>query len=333
MHEAEQTELSSPPFDSISSVRFSPFGSTHLLVSSWDATVRFYDVNANEQKAKFDQRAAVLSCCFQDVSHAFSGGLDTYIRGLELETEQTFHLGNHEDSISSVHYATEISSLVSGSWDRTLKFWDPKSKSSQATSSHTLPERIYHMDLVGHTLVVAMASRLFQIWDVRNMQSPVSQRESSLKYMTRAVACMSDQKGYATASVEGRIAVEYVDPSPEIQDKKYAFKCHRQTMDDVDHVWAVNALAFHPLYNTFASAGSDGMLSIWDHESKKRLRQFPKYHSPVSSISFSHDGTKLAIAVCDVWDEGEEASKQAKRPSIFIRALGDEVKPKSMTGK
>lgn len=51
------------------------------------------------------------------------------------------------------------------------------------------------MDLVGHTLVVAMASRLFQIWDIRNMQSPVSQRESSLKYMTRAVACMSDQKG------------------------------------------------------------------------------------------------------------------------------------------
>lgn len=86
-------------------------------------------------------------------------------------------------------------SLISGSWDRTLKFWDPKSKSSQATSSHTLPERIYHMDLAGHTLVVAMASRLFQIWDVRNMQSPVSQRESSLKYMTRAVACMSNQKG------------------------------------------------------------------------------------------------------------------------------------------
>ena len=51
------------------------------------------------------------------------------------------------------------------------------------------------MDLAGHTLVVAMASRLFQIWDVRNMQSPVSQRESSLKYMTRAVACMSDQRG------------------------------------------------------------------------------------------------------------------------------------------
>lgn len=53
--------------------------------------------------------------------------------------------------------------------------------------------------------------------------------------------------GYATGSVEGRIAVEYFDPSPQAQEKKYAFKCHRQTIDDVDHVWPVNALAFHPV--------------------------------------------------------------------------------------
>lgn len=59
--------------------------------------------------------------------------------------------------------------------------------------------------------------------------------------------------GYATASVEGRIAVEYFDPSPAAQEKKYAFKCHRQTIDDVDHVWPVNALAFHPMYVRFTS--------------------------------------------------------------------------------
>lgn len=48
--------------------------------------------------------------------------------------------------------------------------------------------------------------------------------------------------------MEGRIGVEYFDPSPEVQDKKYAFKCHRQNIEDVDHVWPVNALAFHPVY-------------------------------------------------------------------------------------
>lgn len=119
------------------------------------------------------------------------------------------------------------------------------------------------MDLVNNTLVVAMASRLFHIYDIRKMDSPQS-RESSLKFMTRALACMADGQGtinlsfrvnarsswatgYATASVEGRIAVEYFDPSPEAQEKKYAFKCHRQTIDEVDHVWPVNSLAFHPV--------------------------------------------------------------------------------------
>ena len=36
---ADQIELASPPFDSVSGVRFSPTNPSHLLVSSWD-TVR-----------------------------------------------------------------------------------------------------------------------------------------------------------------------------------------------------------------------------------------------------------------------------------------------------
>ena len=43
-------------------------------------TVRLYDVDANEQKAKFDHRAAVLTTCFADSNQAFSGGLDTSVR-------------------------------------------------------------------------------------------------------------------------------------------------------------------------------------------------------------------------------------------------------------
>ena len=132
--------------------------------------------------------------------------------------------------------------------------------------------------------------------------------------------------GYATASVEGRIAVEYFDPSPAIQEKKYAFKCHRQTIDDVDHVWPVNALAFHPTYNTFASGGSDATVSIWDHKVKKRLRQYTKYNAPVAALAFSADGSRLAIGASYTWDAGEEGARTAERPSLFVRELGEEVK-------
>ncbi|KIM59833.1 hypothetical protein SCLCIDRAFT_983597 [Scleroderma citrinum Foug A] len=70
------------------------------------------------------------------------------------------------------------------------------------------------------------------------MGEPVQTRDSSLKLMTWSVACMADGK----------------DPSTEVQDQTYAFKCYGQTIDDVGHVWLVNALTFSLVYNTFASA-------------------------------------------------------------------------------
>ncbi|KAI0297818.1 WD40 repeat-like protein [Multifurca ochricompacta] len=268
----------SAPFDSISSLQFSP----EFL------TVRLYDIAANEEKTKFDHRAAVLSTTFSDASHAYSGGLDASLRELELESEKIHALGQHDDAISSVCYSGEAKAIITGSWDRSVRFWDPRAATAQQ-SSHQLPERIYFMD---------------------TMETPEQTRESSLKFLTRALACMSDGQGYATASVEGRIAVEYFDPSSAVQEKKYAFKCHRQTIDDVDHVWPVNALAFHPTYNIFASGGSDAT----------RLRQFPRYNSSVWLAS--------GVGASYTWDAGEEGARTADRPVLFVRELGEEVKPK-----
>jgi hypothetical protein len=53
--------------------------------------------------------------------------------------------------------------------------------------------------------------------------------------------------GWASSSIEGRIAVEYFDPSPEVQASKYAFRAHRQTVDGADHVFPINAIAYHPM--------------------------------------------------------------------------------------
>jgi hypothetical protein len=42
--------------------------------------------------------------------------------------------------------------------------------------------------------------------------------------------------------------MEYFDPSPQVQEKKYAFKCHRININGVDHVYPVNTISFHPVY-------------------------------------------------------------------------------------
>jgi cell cycle arrest protein BUB3 len=53
--------------------------------------------------------------------------------------------------------------------------------------------------------------------------------------------------GWASGSIEGRIAVEYFDPDPSAQSAKYAFRAHRANVDGVDQVYPINALAYHPV--------------------------------------------------------------------------------------
>lgn len=55
------------------------------------------------------------------------------------------------------------------------------------------------------------------------------------------------------SSIEGRVAVEYLDPSLEVQKKKYAFKCHRLKENGIEQVYPVNAISFHSIHNTFAT--------------------------------------------------------------------------------
>lgn len=149
--------------------------------------------------------------------------------------------------------------------------------------------------------------------------------------MTRTVACVSDDSGYATSSIEGRVAVEWFDPSEESQAKKYAFKCHRNTdADGTDVVYPVNALAFHPKKNVFASGGGDGIVNLWDAMAKRRIKQYQKFGSSVAALGFSCDGTYLVVATSPGFEDGVEPDNIEGHVKVFIRIMGpDETKMKS----
>jgi cell cycle arrest protein BUB3 len=117
--------------------------------------------------------------------------------------------------------------------------------------------------------VVATSGRRTCFFDANNpasMDSMVIERESSLKYQTRCVRFFPDGAAIALGSVEGRVAVEFLDelnvPATGGR-KKYAFKCHRSG----DLVYPVNCIEFHPHYGTFATGGCDGSVGTlrWMH--------------------------------------------------------------------
>lgn len=180
-----------------------------------------------------------------------------------------------------------------------------------------------------------MTGRLINIYDLNSIThmfatgetdlKPWQQRESSLRYLTRAIASMPNDSGYATSSIEGRVAVEWFEDTPEAQARKYAFKCHRQPAPDGDGdiVYPVNALAFHPGHGTFASGGGDGTVALWDAEAKRRLKQYQKSTQSVAALGFSHDGRFLAIGVCPGFETGQEDYSGAGATSILVRELGE----------
>lgn len=179
-------------------------------------------------------------------------------------------------------------------------------------------------------LIVGTSDRFVWIWDLRKLVEPETRRESSLKYQTRCIRPFIDGEGYALASTEGRVAVEYFDPSPQVQAQKYAFKCHRgKTVDGVEEVYPVNTIAFHPVYGTFATGGCDNVVNTWDGKNKKRLCQFRKYPLSIAALAFNRGGSQMAIASSYTFYEGD---KGATPEQIFIRDISDiEVVPKART--
>ncbi len=223
-----------------------------------------------------------------------------------------------------------------------------------------LPAKPFALSLTSDRAVVAMAERKVSVYDLKALRSLVEQtgstadgqellevqpwqeRESSLKFMTRAVACMPDGTGFATSSIEGRVGVEWFDP--ELQGNTYAFKCHRQTQmradedeeeEEVDVVYPVNALAFHPHFGTFATGGGDGVVGLWDAQTKRRVRLYPTLGISVAALDFSPNGKSLAIGVSPGFEDGSEESETSPgQVRLLVRDLADgEAKPKAKEKK
>lgn len=344
--------MAQPPTDAVSAVAFAPESSTRFLVSSWDKNVYLYEIvtDGDERTANLVQtytnRAPVLDVCFgANDNEAFIAGLDNQVKRIDLTSGEFTVLSQHQQPVRCVVYSPQQSLLISASWDCTLHVHNPSSADPTSHLTVRLPGKPHALAASPTKVVVAMTARLVSIYDLPTLATALSsdpnsevtpwqQRESSLKFLTRAVSCMPNDAGYATSSIEGRVAVEWFEDTPESQSRKYAFKCHRQTAPEEegggDIVYPVNALAFHPVYGTFASAGGDGTVALWDAEAKRRMRQYQRFSNSISAVDFSRDGKFLVMGICPGFETGMENYSGEGQTSVFIRELGGtEAKGKS----
>ncbi len=153
--------------------------------------------------------------------------------------------------------ATKVNGILTGSWDKTIKLWDVREKECIGTYEQC-NGKVYAMNVIDEKIAVATSERKVIIWDIRNMRQYWIRRESSLPYQTRAIKISPNKEGYVMSSIEGRVAVEFFNPDPEVQKRKFSFKCHRSKDNyNIEHIHPVNTISFHNGYNTFATGKFD----------------------------------------------------------------------------
>ena len=341
-------------------MRFHPTNPHSLIVASWDRHLYHYDTSASSDSQllqRYEHRAPILDVAWgpPDSQIVYSVGLDHDVRATNLTDSSQSALSTHNKPSSKIAYHAETQSLISASWDSTLHIHHP---TEQTYAVLQLPAKPFAISLSTTKLIVAMSTRIVHIYDITALSTlaaqadpstpitpePLQRRESALKFMTRSVAAMPNDLGFACSSIEGRVAVEWFDPSPEAQSKKYAFKCHRVgekqpnpetgVEESIDVVYPVHSLTFHPTHGTFLSGGGDGIVALWDAVAKRRIRQYPRYNASVGCMDFSRDGKFLAIGVSPGFEDGGGSADGglAEGPiQVWVRNLSDnEAKGKTM---
>ncbi|XP_056638822.1 protein Rae1 [Diorhabda carinulata] len=325
--------------DSISSMAFSPatLPQNFLIASSWDCNVRCWEIEQNGTSIPKSMQtcgAPLLDVAWSDDgTKVFMAGCDKQAKMWDLASNQVVQVAMHDAPIKTCHWikAPNYSCLMTGSWDKTLKFWDTRSPNPMM--SINLPERCYCADVDYPMAVVGTAGRQIIVYQLEGKPQEYKKLDSPLKYQHRCVAIFRDKKksptGYALGSVEGRVAIQYVNPTNPKDN--FTFKCHRSngTPNGYQDIYAVNDIAFHPVHGTLATVGADGSFSFWDKDARTKLKPSELMEQPISRCAFNHNGQIFAYAVSYDWSKGHEFYNSQKKNYIFLRPCYDELKPRT----
>ena len=188
------------PDATVSSLHFGTGSAASLLLStSWSRDALIWDVAPTGQvvpKAKVTATAPLLcsTFCSTDPSRVFVGGCDREVRAWSLATSQLTTVGQHAAPVKELSFLPDLNCLVSGSWDKTIKYWDVRTPTGQAQATVGLTDRVFCMDVKGPVLVVGTADKKLTVFDLRKPSVPFRPPfESPLKFQSRCVSVFPNQ--------------------------------------------------------------------------------------------------------------------------------------------
>ncbi|KAG6883921.1 hypothetical protein C0993_002837 [Termitomyces sp. T159_Od127] len=328
----KDVELAEPPTDSISSMSFSG-QADYLAVGSWDNSVSPTTASSSRRalikvsigpdirgpsrwrvtgKGDVPAPRACTKCMLEQGNKIFSGGADNAGRMFDVTTGQATQVAQHDAPIKVVRWIDVPGSglLATGSWDKTIKYWDLRNPTPVATV--TLPERCYTFDVQYPLMVVGTAERHIQIFNLTNPNAAYKTLVSPLKWQTRVVSCFTaaQNNGFAVGSVEGRVAIQYVE------DKDSGADAYATGSDGTIHFWDKDARTRLKSIVPFTFVAQNDYANVWP--------AFDAAAGPISTTTFNRNGNIFAYAISYDWSKGHSGMTPGLPNKVMLHSCKDE---------
>lgn len=301
---------------------------------SEDRTVRIWEFESGLQLRELQPpdgfiRTVALSPDSRFVAAATWNSLDSGVITM-------WHIGSgrevqrfygHTNIITEVEFSPDGQNLISGSWDRTLRFWKIDT-GVELERFDNFDDRVLSVNLTDDGQFALVTSGDFG----DNFIEPGldESRDTSVwvidlrsRSLIQEVGSHRDWIWSADISPDGRFAVTGSGPLRENVIETVGRIWNLETGEEIaslqGHTWTVEGVAFHPNGENVLTAAWDGLVILWDMEGNE-IRRFGNaaneggrsHESRLTSATFNPDGSLAATGADNgeiiIWDvqTGEE---------------------------
>lgn len=331
------------------SVEWSPDG-TLLASGGNDHEVHIWDVAQGTSRSILRGHHEGVSrvAWSPDGQRLASGGRDAVIRIWDVATGNSIHhITAHLNWIHQVAWSPDGSSLASASNDDSLKIWDSKSGLLQATlTGHSQGVTGVAWSPDGKRLATASDDQTLKIWSVSGGPAEFTLRGH--RAPLSAVLWHRSGDRLVSSAYDGTVKIWDLSAGPETP----VLKCHGDSLralawcpvdpelcasgagNGVIQVWDmtrrevhwtgrgedsswVRSLTWHPAANRLAAASENGVIRIWNLDTKAEPTVLTGHDGIVSSIAWNSNGRWLASGGYDstirIWDVQSGSCKHVLR--------------------
>ena len=205
-------------------------------------------------------------------------------------------LEGHDNLVISVNFSPDGKTLVSGSWDKTIKLWNVETgKEIRTLKGHDELVRSVNFSPDGKTLVSGSLDKTIKLWNVETGEEIRTLKGHDSGF--NSVNFSPDGKTLVSGSNDSTIKLWNVETGKEIRTLK-------------GHDSYLSSVNFSPDGKTLVSGSGDKTIKLWNVETGEEIRTLKGHDSYLSSVNFSPDGKTLVSGSDDntikLWNLGTD---------------------------